>query len=202
MDKLCSRCNLSKEHSEFYPRTHRGVLGLSAWCKSCFKVYNKENQERRNKILKDWRDKNREHVRKQDLDLKRKRRSNPEYRERDRKVDRDWQKKYRLHNPNFRIAQNMRSRLRQGMLSQNVKKTNKTQELLGCSFSELKVHLESQFKDGMSWENYGEWHIDHIHPLSLFDLTDEAQLKRACHYTNLQPMWEPDNLKKGNIYVG
>jgi len=71
---------------------------------------------------------------------------------------------------------------------------------LGCSIAEFKVYLESKFEDGMSWDNKGKggWHIDHIVPLSAFDLTDREQVKEACHYTNLQPLWEVDNLIKGN----
>lgn len=58
-------------------------------------------------------------------------------------------------------------------------------------------HLESLFKPGMSWENHGEWHIDHILPLASFDLTDEQQAAKACHYTNLQPLWASENMSKG-----
>lgn len=69
---------------------------------------------------------------------------------------------------------------------------------LGCTVSELKSHLESKFVDGMSWDSYGEWHVDHIVPLSKFDLSDEKQFKMAVHFTNLQPLWASDNLKKSN----
>jgi len=64
----------------------------------------------------------------------------------------------------------------------------------------LIAHLESKFQEGMSWENYGKngWHLDHIIPLSAFDLTDPEQLKIACHYTNIQPLWARDNLVKSN----
>ena len=75
---------------------------------------------------------------------------------------------------------------------------------LGCPIAELKIHLESKFLSGMSWDNWGrgreKWHIDHIIPLSFFDLSDLEQLKKACHYTNLQPLWELDNLKKGDKF--
>ena len=68
---------------------------------------------------------------------------------------------------------------------------------LGCSIEFLKQHLEQQFKDRMTWENRGKvWHIDHIAPLCSFDLEDREQLLIACHYTNLQPLFGPDNLKK------
>ncbi len=68
---------------------------------------------------------------------------------------------------------------------------------LGCSVDKLKKHLESRFRFGMTWENYGMWHIDHIRPLASFDLTDRVQFLQACHYTNLQPLWAPENLGKG-----
>lgn len=72
---------------------------------------------------------------------------------------------------------------------------------LGCSIAELRAHLEARFKSGMTWTNWGRlpgsWQIDHIRPLASFDLTDRDQLLEACHYTNLQPLWWQENLKKG-----
>lgn len=70
---------------------------------------------------------------------------------------------------------------------------------LGCSIANLKLYLESKFTEGMSWDNYGRsgWHIDHIVPLSHYDLTDREQLLKACHFTNLQPLWAKDNYRKG-----
>jgi hypothetical protein len=71
---------------------------------------------------------------------------------------------------------------------------------LGCTIDELKTHLESLFQTGMTWDNYGHkgWHIDHIVPLCSFDLSDLDQFKKACHYTNLQPLWAIDNLRKSS----
>lgn len=68
---------------------------------------------------------------------------------------------------------------------------------LGCTLLELMDHLESQFQEGMNWDNYGEWHIDHIKPLANYDLTNEEEFKEVVHYTNLQPLWAIDNLSKG-----
>ena len=71
---------------------------------------------------------------------------------------------------------------------------------LGCSIPELLRHIEAQFKPGMTWGNWSlnGWHIDHMHPLSSFDLTDMEQLQAACHFTNLQPLWAKENLAKAS----
>lgn len=74
---------------------------------------------------------------------------------------------------------------------------------LGCSILELKLYLEQKFHIGMTWENYGSvWHIDHIIPLAVFDLTDRRQVKKVCHWSNLQPLFAKDNLSKGGKYFG
>ena len=82
----------------------------------------------------------------------------------------------------------------------SVKKTQHTEELLGCTIEHCKKYLESLFKEGMSWDNYGYrgWHIDHIVPCSAFDLTKVEEQKKCFHYTNLQPLWAKDNLSKGD----
>jgi hypothetical protein len=81
-------------------------------------------------------------------------------------------------------------------------KKSHSRDLLGCDWDFLRKFLESKFLAGMSWENHGDWHIDHIRPISWFDLSDSEQLKAAFHYANLQPLWKIDNLKKGNRYEG
>jgi len=71
-------------------------------------------------------------------------------------------------------------------------------EVLGCSLEELRVHLEASFQAGMSWDNYGKWHIDHMRPISSFDLSDPVQVRECFRYTNLQALWAIDNLRKSN----
>jgi hypothetical protein len=74
-------------------------------------------------------------------------------------------------------------------------------ELLGCSLGEFKEFLEAKFADGMTWENHGEWHLDHIRPLCSFDLSVPEQVRESSHYTNFQPLWAVDNLMKGSKLV-
>ena len=71
-------------------------------------------------------------------------------------------------------------------------------ELVGCTINELKKHLESKFKKGMSWNNYGKWHVDHVVPVDFFDLTKIKEQKKCFHYLNLQPLLARDNLRKKN----
>ena len=99
-------------------------------------------------------------------------------------------------NPLFRLKDNLRSRLRKA-LKNNCKSGSSIKDL-GCSIEEFKKYLESKFQEGMSWENRRDWHIDHIKPLSFFDLSNREQFLEACHYTNLQPLWAKDNLIKGS----
>lgn len=102
--------------------------------------------------------------------------------------------------PTNKIAANLRSRLSKALSRKQ--KTVSMSEYLGCSLDELKLHIESKFQINMTWDNYAlnGWHLDHIKPLDLFDLTDPNQIKEACHYTNLQPLWAKDNRSKGSNY--
>jgi hypothetical protein len=85
----------------------------------------------------------------------------------------------------------------QAIRTQAGKKSGKTYELTGCTIAELCRHIESKFVGGMSWSNRHLWQIDHIHPCSKFDLTDPVQQKKCFHWTNLQPLWAVDNIRKG-----
>ena len=96
---------------------------------------------------------------------------------------------------NFRLVNVLRARVR--IAIKKGCKSAQTMELLGCSIEEVKSHLESQFTEGMTWDNHGEWHIDHIIPCASFDLTDPEQQKKCFHYTNLQPLWASENISKG-----
>jgi len=79
-------------------------------------------------------------------------------------------------------------------------KTKTTRALIGCSIEELKEHLRKQFLKGMTWENYGDWHVDHIKPCASFNLHSEIEQEECFNYLNLQPLWAIDNLKKSSTY--
>lgn len=107
-----------------------------------------------------------------------------------------WQQEKML-DVNFRITKNLRGRIYVA-LKRGVK-SDPTMKLLGCTIDEFKAYFESLFTEGMSWGQYmeGGIHIDHIIPCAKFDLTDPEQQRKCFHYTNLQPLWAVDNLRKG-----
>lgn len=123
-----------------------------------------------------------------------------------RKANTEYVRNRKTVDPLFKISQNLRSRMWHAL--KNNQKSGSAISDLGCSIAKLKIHLQLQFHRNprgehqyMDWNNYGKWHIDHIQPLSCFDLMDPEQFKKACHYSNLQPMWARDNiLKSDNSY--
>jgi hypothetical protein len=108
-----------------------------------------------------------------------------------------YRKERLLQDVDFKLRINLRGRLNHVVKGA---KCGSFVRDLGCSVQELKSHIESKFTLEMSWDNWGPktWHIDHIKPLSSFDLTDRDQFLEACHYTNLQPLYWEDNLSKGS----
>jgi hypothetical protein len=99
----------------------------------------------------------------------------------------------RDNDPQYKIRMNLHSRLYMAVKE----KKGKTMELVGCTTENVMKHLESKFTEGMTWENYGQWHIDHIKPCASFNLEDVEEQKKCFHWTNLQPLWAKDNLVKG-----
>jgi len=128
-----------------------------------------------------------------------------------RKKGRDGYYKYkdkimerRKNNINFCIKNKLRMRISCAVKSQGTYKADKTMNLIGCTINDLKNYLEEQFMEGMTWDNYGlyGWHIDHIIPCVSFDFTKEEEQKKCFHYTNLQPLWARENLRKsGKVIV-
>ena len=95
------------------------------------------------------------------------------------------------------VADRLRIRLNECLKRSGARKSAATIELTGIDAAELKEYLALQFAENMTWDNYGEWHIDHIRPCASFDLTDPEQQRECFHFSNLQPLWAEDNLRKG-----
>jgi len=97
---------------------------------------------------------------------------------------------------NYRLTCVLRARLNRSVRCNN--KTGSAVQDLGCSIEDFKLYIESKFQPGMTWDNWSRngWHLDHKEPLGSFNLEDPEQLKKACHYTNLQPMWIEDHKAK------
>lgn len=104
----------------------------------------------------------------------------------------------RMTNPIYYLQHISRARLAAALSSRGWKKIGKTSSMIGCTYAELRAHIESQFQDGMSWDNKGNggWEVDHIIPLSSAKTPEDIQ--RLSHYTNLQPLWQQHNKTKGN----
>lgn len=216
--KVCSICKNDKDVCEF-GKSKSSKDGLLYCCKKCNsergKKYVKENPKKVLEQQKKWRDKNPEWVynrhkkwREENNELSNEIRRNwlnknpekrKEYRENYKLRKHERRKERRDNDPVFNLTNRMRCRLWKYLKTLNITKTNKTFQIVGCSPQFLKEHLESQFVNGMNWDNRNEWHIDHIIPLS--SAKTEEELYSLCHYTNLQPLWAEENIKKSNKII-
>ncbi len=214
--KLCMECGEPKPRTEFH-REKKSPDGLRRQCKACRCAYmqaysatRRDSIRERNRIyykahrseyLAHKRVRYSRHREKQLGRMRLYYAANKEsfaQRQRANRSHRgEWERKKRHEDPNFRIACNLRRRLSKAIRG-TVKGGSAVRDL-GCSLMQFRQWLEARMLPGMTWDNYGRsgWHIDHIRPLSAFDLTDPAQLKQACHFTNLQPLWAEANLRKG-----
>jgi hypothetical protein len=203
--KTCSKCNFEKSLDQFY-KDKGGRLGVRSICKPCdvkrrvqFRKNNLE-QERRSARLRYDSEKARD-------DRHKFNERNPgkfaEYRrkhfvnnkEKILKRTREWDKKRRNADPVYRLRRSTSNLISCYIKRHGYKKDSVAVEILGCEWSFFKEYIENQFLSGMSWDNYGEWHIDHIIPAS--SANSEEELKKLNHYSNLRPYWAADNLQKG-----
>lgn len=151
--------------------------------------WHKRNPGYSSQKMKDWRARNTEHRK----EYKKK------YREENKELIKDQYKTWLNKRPQNKLAKSCRRRLREILKERGFEKNKSFMEYIGCSFDTLKLHIEMQFLNGMSWDNYGEWHIDHRVPLK--SAKTEEQMYKLCHYTNLQPLWAPDNLRKNGSLI-
>ena len=181
--KKCTTCKVEKELTEFHKKKE-SKDGLRADCKSCKKEYDKEhyqtNKERVKERIKEYNQANKEYYKEYQQT----------YKERRNKLRRDRKKA----DPLYKMTHNLRSRTYKAFKNNGYTKNTKTKEMLGVDWEVCKAHIERQFTKGMSWDNQGDWHIDHIIPLA--SANTEQELKKLCHYSNLQPLWAVDNIIK------
>lgn len=211
--KKCRNCCIEKSISEF-KTSNRSKDGHAVNCRNCAEKYAKQERDRYNQN-EEYRDEklksqlNRYHT---DEDYKKKVNKDRSKRYLEQyKKDSEFRKKVNKNrsekllnkyhdDPKHKVHVNISSQIRQSIKKQ--KNGQSWEKLVGYSLKELIVHLESQFEDGMTWDNYGEWHIDHKVPKSWFKYTsyEEANFKKCWSLENLKPMWASDNILKGNRY--
>ncbi len=178
--KKCSSCKAMLEEQSFC-RNRSRKDGLQNVCRKCFSKYSypsassnwkKANTDKVSGYKRAWDKRNRKY-----------------YRER-----------YASLTQKQKLGTNI-SRLVRQYLNKNGKRNKcgrKWEQVVGYTIEDLRLHLESQFIDGMTWENYGKWHVDHIIPISffVFDSIDDVEFKMCWRLENLQPLWAKDNLSK------
>lgn len=205
--KKCSKCEKRKSLSEFY-KEKNSYDGLQKYCKNCQKEYqrkwNCQNKEKRRAYSWKWRRNNKEkHRAISNRWYKNNKKKKAKYLKKWRKENREAIRKYfrnYLQKPKQKIRMSISSRIYKALKG---KKAGKHwEDLVGYTLKELKQRLECQFKEGMSWDNYGDWHIDHKKPLSSFsyEKSDEQAFKDCWALANLQPLWAEENFKKNNKY--
>jgi hypothetical protein len=174
------------------------------------KIWRSNNQEKVKQSMKEWLEKNKEYKKLKDK----------EYREENWEKKKEYNRKWHKNNyedlknniervdefNKYRIKTNISRRIRE-ILKQD--KSQSSSKYVGCSLDELKTHLETQFEEGMNWDNYGSytfqedksgWHIDHIIPCTAFNLEDPIEVGACFYYMNLQPLWGKDNIIKSNTF--
>jgi len=219
--KSCSKCKIEKEFTSFH-KSSRNKIGYRSQCISCeneYKILNKDKRREydKNRVYDKERNIQYYSLNKDNILIKRKehyqnnKESKLEYQKEYQKNNKDKRNSYlierRQNDPLFKLITNVRNLIYNSFYYNGYSKNSKTEELLGCSFEELKQHLESKFESWMNWDNRGlyngelnyGWDIDHVIPLS--SVNEEIDIIKLNHYTNLQPLCSKVNrdIKKDNL---
>lgn len=203
-----------KEYQKQYRQKNKQKIQKQA------KKYYQQNKEKLTKATKDWRNSHEQEIKKYRKEYKEKnkdkiKKQDKKYQQEHKQQKRNYDKKYkqthklqrnkhrkerRKTDINYKLIEYLRNRIRYVLKGKNNSKS--TMSLIGCTILELKQYLKKKFKKDMSWDNYGYygWHVDHIKPCASFDLSKKSEQKNCFHYTNLQPLWAEENLKKGIKY--
>jgi hypothetical protein len=198
IEKLCKQCNLS------FTAYRKDNVFCSKICKNtyCNSTWRLKNKDKVSFYSKNY----------QQLNATKLKEQHQEYRlqniEAIKQKKQQWQKDFkqkhgisyaahrRQNSLNERIKHNIRVRINKAI--KGINKTGSAVDELGCSLGEFQLFIQNKFTLGMTWDNYGEWEIDHIIPLDSFDLSDAEQFKVACHHSNLQPLWKSVNRIKSS----
>lgn len=211
-DRLDKNPGLNRERcKDNYNRNKKSILSAQKEkyyedhdkSKQLCREYREKNKEKINIQKRAYRARHKDEIAKKDRIYKKSeqgQKKKKEWTESNRDAIRMWTRKYnkerRENDPNYKLLTNIRTRINRALTS-NFKKGN-TIKLIGCSIEQLKRHIEGMFRDGMTWDNHtiDGWHLDHIMPCSSFDLSTVSGQKKCFHWSNLQPLWAWENLKK------
>lgn len=177
--KVCKKCEIEKPYNEFNKDKY-SKDGLRYRCRECTR---EEYRNYYNNNISNEIERQVNYQRNNKVEVKKRRNLRVK-----KKYDND---------SIYKIKALLRNRMKIFFKTKNVNINKKIFEIVGCTPNELKIHIESQFKEGMCWENHKQdgWHIDHIIPLSSAET--EEEINGLCHFTNLQPLWSTENYKKG-----
>lgn len=214
--KTCTRCHINKPLDEFpYHPTPKSKKGSR--CKVCLSEVGKatrnamsdqEQEEYKLKRRQDYHDnkiqrqaKHREWLSLPE-NMRRALAKARQYKMNNRDSINAQRRNQRSTDPTKRLADLVRTRVRDAVI---YKGSRRSYHFLGCSYEEFRRHIESKLKPGMSWDNYGygrdRWQIDHIRPICSFNMLDPIEQEKALHYTNCQPMWYDEHVKKSAVDV-
>jgi hypothetical protein len=224
--KKCNKCNEVKSLENFSKSKAVKKDGLCFRCKECQKKYRETNKQKK----KQYREANKEKVSKQQkkyylankekaleynkqyylANKEKLTKQNKQYKEANKekikqylqsnkeKLNQYYKKRHSTDSI-FKFKFNVRNLIKNSFKRTNHRKATRTEQILGCSLDFFKVYISNQFQKGMSLDNHGKWHLDHIIPLAT--ATTEEDVIRLNHYTNFQPLWADDNLKKSNKII-
>jgi hypothetical protein len=143
------------------------------------KKWYSENKEKWNEYIKEYREKNKDKI---------------------RQIKRNYEKTRKANDPLYKLISNFRTAIYQVLKENRVDKNQSYFDVLQYTPEQLIVHLEKQFTEGITWENYGEWHVDHKQPISSFNIQEmgDSEFMKCWSLENLQPMWGEENIRKSN----
>jgi hypothetical protein len=208
--KVCRKCLINKS-VDLFGLSKQNKDGLKSYCKECcrneYRIYREKYPEKKKESVNRYYFNNKEKelyrfklYRENNIEKRKEtcRKYVENNRDKHNEYSKIWKREQRIKNPIYKLISNIRERTKDYLNYKRLTKNNTIMNVIGCSPQELKEHLERQFTEGMSWDNYGfyGWHIDHIIPLS--SGKTEEDVYKLCHYTNLQPLWAKDNLSKGS----